>query len=335
MEVVPHTIGFRFGKSRVQFDPYALLDTYVTVRHLDIKPLNVLVYYEPRATAQRFKFVLSDFGMSQWEKCHEKEPALQCGTMEWAAPEFGTQTDNKAFYNHRNLHTIDDKHDVWSVGSVLHMFLTGTMPRWREYDMDEFRRANLLPEKPVSVIPVHEELTDLKRSPNYHSGFRSRVYSRALSFHLHQLLNYYENDTDPSLERPTAYAALHEVDGTLNDIYDRGPTNSLIRAPTTDKANNGRLRDRALDRFVQEHEAKTKEQFSKLWSTLEELRASPAELLKPGVADRESMRATFAQSIQNVYYMRYSEGPMFVNTDLGPDKRLDNPMLEAPESDSE
>jgi len=98
------------------------------IAHLDIKPENILV----RSTCvhpSEFTAKLSDFGAArQFVKGCLLSPR-RCGTFFYCAPE----VNSEEWY-------LGDKADVWSLGILLHVLLTGTWP-YHGKDTEEIQNA--------------------------------------------------------------------------------------------------------------------------------------------------------------------------------------------------
>ena len=91
------------------------------ITHRDLKPENLL-YYHPGAES---KILISDFGMSAFRRAGDECMNTTCGTPEYIAPEILA----------RRPYTCQV--DMWAVGVITYILLSGTMP------FDDENRARL------------------------------------------------------------------------------------------------------------------------------------------------------------------------------------------------
>ncbi|XP_069819685.1 serine/threonine-protein kinase SBK1-like [Dendropsophus ebraccatus] len=96
--------------------------------HLDIKPENILVFYE-----DCHLFKITDFGLSQVKG---SMTIRRTGTKSYMAPEIRQLTKQKPL-------VIDPSLDVWSFGVVLYILLTGTSP-WKSADPTDQEYCNFV-----------------------------------------------------------------------------------------------------------------------------------------------------------------------------------------------
>ena len=94
--------------------------------HRDLKMANILVFDSDVDNSFKFKFVMSDFGTSQFFQNYST-PSFQrtgaTGTIETMAPELLEQSSNGKFVN-----THSFKSDIWSLGVIMFAIFTGVNP---------------------------------------------------------------------------------------------------------------------------------------------------------------------------------------------------------------
>ena len=127
--------------------------------HRDIKPENILLSPQEAADPNSLNVKLTDFGFATFFK---KEKGLQqvLGSPLYMAPEIVKE------------HTYSDKVDVWSVGVIAHILLTGCPPFFGKTKLDIYksivhdtprfgRVRNLLSEQATDFV-----LKCLEKEPN-------------------------------------------------------------------------------------------------------------------------------------------------------------------------
>ncbi|KAL3232804.1 Meiosis-specific serine/threonine-protein kinase MEK1 [Nakaseomyces bracarensis] len=97
--------------------------------HRDLKLDNILLCSpEPHA-----KIVLADFGIAKTISSRKGRMFTVVGTPEYCAPEVGFKADRKAYHSFFRAATLeqqgyDSKCDLWSLGVITHIMLTGISP---------------------------------------------------------------------------------------------------------------------------------------------------------------------------------------------------------------
>lgn len=84
--------------------------------HRDIKPENILL----RDQNDEKSIVIADFGLATYYNNVTNVLFKRCGTPGYVAPEILTYEDNLPFY--------DDKCDVFSIGVLMYLLLSGKQP---------------------------------------------------------------------------------------------------------------------------------------------------------------------------------------------------------------
>ncbi|KAJ5099544.1 hypothetical protein N7532_006545 [Penicillium argentinense] len=88
--------------------------------HRDIKPDNILM----DIVGQDYRVVLTDFGLARVANSPDKRMSASVGTFDYAAPEIRRYFD----YHGRRKHSYTKAVDMWAVGSVTAVLLTGEYP---------------------------------------------------------------------------------------------------------------------------------------------------------------------------------------------------------------
>jgi serine/threonine protein kinase len=107
-------------------DAIASIQPFSGILHLDMKPANILVYYngdQHKTLMDKWTFKTTDFGHSEFEN----DPPIKVGTSFYASPD---SWEINSQYPGIHQKTGTAASDVFMLGASIHVALTGQPPKW-------------------------------------------------------------------------------------------------------------------------------------------------------------------------------------------------------------